>query len=49
MPSEQALSIMANEVGKAIDPDCFAALRDVVSAGLGMLPLPRTPRGLLPD
>jgi HD-GYP domain-containing protein (c-di-GMP phosphodiesterase class II) len=31
MPAEQALAIMAGEVGKAIDGECFAALQDALS------------------
>ncbi|MGN6579707.1 MAG: HD-GYP domain-containing protein [Bordetella sp.] len=31
MPVEKALAIMENEVGKAIDPSCFEALRKFVS------------------
>ncbi len=31
MPIEQALAIMAGETGKAIDPDCFAELRELVT------------------
>lgn len=49
MPIEQALGIMAGEVGKAIDPDCFAALREIVAAGMDAKPLPRTPTSLLPS
>ena len=32
MPQEKALSIMANEVGKAVDGECFAALNDSIAA-----------------
>ncbi len=32
MPREKALAIMEGEVGKALDPDGFAALRELVSA-----------------
>lgn len=31
MPVEKALGIMGGEVGKAIDGDCFAALREIVT------------------
>lgn len=31
MPQEKALSIMESEVGKAVDPDCMAALKTVVA------------------
>jgi HD-GYP domain-containing protein (c-di-GMP phosphodiesterase class II) len=31
MPVEQALGIMAGEIGKAIDGECFAALREIVT------------------
>lgn len=31
MPVEQALGIMAGEIGKAIDGDCYAALREIVT------------------
>lgn len=31
MPVDEALAIMAGEVGRAIDGDCFAALRDIVT------------------
>ena len=37
---EQALEIMADEVGSAIDAGCFAALRSVVAAGIPTAPLP---------
>ena len=32
MPQEKALSIMASEVGKAVDGECFAALNDSIAA-----------------
>ena len=32
MPVEKALGIMAGEVGKAVDPECFAALRELVAS-----------------
>ena len=32
MPQEKALSIMASEVGKAVDGECFAALKDSIAA-----------------
>ncbi|MFC3594834.1 HD-GYP domain-containing protein [Novosphingobium piscinae] len=44
MPTEQAFAIMAGEAGKAIDPECLAALRETVASGLmtpGAAPLPR--------
>lgn len=34
MPVDRALAIIGGEVGKAIDPDCFAALGTLVSEGL---------------
>ncbi len=40
MSVEQALAIMAEEVGSAIDANCFAALKDIVSAGIPQKPLP---------
>ena len=40
MPVEAALSIMAGEVGSAIDADCFAALEAVVEQGIPQKPLP---------
>lgn len=43
MSSERALAIMAEEVGRAVDPDCFAALRAVVARGAAAGPLPTTP------
>ena len=33
MPTEKALEIMAGEVGKALDPDCFAALSQALRDG----------------
>jgi HD-GYP domain-containing protein (c-di-GMP phosphodiesterase class II) len=33
MPADKALAIMAAEVGTAVDPDCFAALKAVVETG----------------
>jgi len=47
MAPDRAMSIMAAEVGKAIDPDCFAALQAVIAAGLDPAPLPVTPAHLL--
>jgi putative nucleotidyltransferase with HDIG domain len=35
MPVERALAIIGAEVGKAIDPDCFAALSALAAEGLG--------------
>jgi len=32
MPSDEALAIIADEIGRAIDPDCFDALRTVVAS-----------------
>ncbi len=43
MPVDQALSIMACEVGSAIDGDCFDALEAVVADGLPQVPLPAMP------
>lgn len=43
MPVDQALSIMACEVGAAIDGDCFDALEAVVADGLPHVPLPTMP------
>ncbi len=40
MPVDKALSIMASEVGGAIDGDCFAALQSVVQSGIPQKPLP---------
>ena len=31
MPREKALSIIESEVGKAVDGDCFAILRDLTA------------------
>lgn len=47
MPPDQALAIIAGEVGRAVDPACFAALQDVVRAGIDPAPLPVTPPHLL--
>jgi len=38
MPSDKALDIMSDEVGKAIDPECFAALKAVVADGPVTMP-----------
>lgn len=46
MPTEKALSIMAEEVGKAIDPECFAALEAIVAKGQAIVPLPTLPAHL---
>ena len=35
MPVDTAMEIMAGEVGRAIDGDCFAALQSVVSQSPG--------------
>lgn len=43
MPAEKALGIMAEEVGKAIDRDCFAALEAIVARGKTITPLPVLP------
>jgi HD-GYP domain-containing protein (c-di-GMP phosphodiesterase class II) len=43
MPVEQALSIMACEVGDAIDGDCYDALEEIVAEGLPVAPLPAMP------
>ncbi len=40
MPVEKALDIMAAEVGTAIDPRCFEALKLVVDHGVPTAPLP---------
>lgn len=40
MPAEKALHIMSGEVGKAIDPECFAALEAVVARGPVVMPFP---------
>ncbi len=47
MSVDQALAIMADEVGKAIDGDCFAALCDEVdrAGGVPQAPLPRLNTG----
>lgn len=31
MPVDEALAVMESEVGRAIDGDCFATLRDIVT------------------
>lgn len=46
MPVEQALSIMACEVGDAIDGDCYDALEEIVAEGLPETPLPAMPSAL---
>lgn len=46
MPTEKALAIMAAEVGSAIDPDCFAALQELVADGIPQAPLPAMPAAL---
>ena len=46
MPAEKALGKMAEEVGKAIDPQCFAALEAVVARGETIIPLPVLPSHL---
>ncbi len=43
MPVERAMAIMAEEVGGALDPACFAALEAVVGDGLTNAPLPVLP------
>ncbi len=43
MSTDKALEIMGSEVGNAIDPHCFAALRQLVAQGLGQAVLPKTP------
>ncbi|HEY0596494.1 HD-GYP domain-containing protein [Sphingopyxis sp.] len=48
MPVDQALSIMACEVGAAIDGDCFDALEAIVADGIPQAPLPAMPVSLLP-
>ena len=47
MPVEKALAIMAEEAGSAIDPDCFAALKQVIADGLPERTPPRVPDVLL--
>jgi HD-GYP domain-containing protein (c-di-GMP phosphodiesterase class II) len=47
MPVDRALGIMANEVGDAIDGDCFDALEAIVANGIPKAPLPQTPAALL--
>jgi HD-GYP domain-containing protein (c-di-GMP phosphodiesterase class II) len=44
MTVEQALPIMADEVGTAIDATCFAALSDIVRSGIPQKPLPTIAR-----
>lgn len=44
MTPEKALAIMAGEVGKAVDADCFAVLSSLVRAGLHSDNLPRLPQ-----
>lgn len=41
MSVDQALDIMAGEVGSAIDSDCFDALTSVLAHGIPAAPLPR--------
>lgn len=41
MPIKKALGIMTDEVGNAIDGQCFEALRQVVADGLPERPLPK--------
>ncbi len=41
MPVSRALDIMAGEVGSALDPRCFAALKAVVADGIPQKPLVR--------
>ncbi len=43
MPVDQALAMMARDVGTAIDSDCFAALQAVVADGIPAAPLPSLP------
>lgn len=38
---ENALNIMEAEVGRAVDPGCFAALKTVVARGIPQKPLPK--------
>jgi HD-GYP domain-containing protein (c-di-GMP phosphodiesterase class II) len=44
MPTAKALEIMSGEVGKALDPDCFAALAAAVEADRFAAVLPALPR-----
>jgi putative nucleotidyltransferase with HDIG domain len=46
MPAEKALGIMREEVGKAIDSECFAALEAVIANGKAIIPLPVLPAKL---
>ena len=46
MPAEKALAIMADEAGRAVDPECFSALRAVVARGEAVVPLPVLPSKL---
>lgn len=46
MSSDEALCIMANEVGTAIDAQCFAALKAALDAGIDESPLPKMPQDL---
>jgi hypothetical protein len=46
MPPDRVLDIMGREVGAAIDPDCFAALKDVLQVQ-GRAPEHDTPAATL--
>jgi putative nucleotidyltransferase with HDIG domain len=49
MSIEKALEIMEAEVGRAVDPGCFAALKSVVARGIPQKPLPVISQDLRPD